>query len=168
LILWRISNHEDLSGFGGLKVAGRWHSAGRPVVYLAEHPALALLETLVHLEIRTLEDLPDNYKLLRVEAPDGIALTPAQPSAGWQSSPAITRRLGDDWLAARQTALLRVPSVLVPGHNTLLNPLHPDAHQIAIAETLNWPFDARLAGSAVREPVLTSSGRTSIDDVETR
>lgn len=151
MTLWRISNYEDLQGIGGLKVAGRWHHAGRPVVYLAEHPALALLETLVHLEIRTLDDLPETYKLLRVDVPESIAIVRSAPETGWQSKPAITRNIGDTWLAAAQTALLRVPSVLVPGHNYLLNPLHPDARNIAIVEVLHWPFDARLAGGSSRD-----------------
>jgi RES domain-containing protein len=146
LILWRISNHEDLRGLGGLKVAGRWHHAGRPVVYLAEHPALALLETLVHLEIRSLEDLPNTYKLLRIEAQDSLDITQAHPETGWQSNSSITRSIGDVWLVAAQTALMRVPSVLVPGNNYLLNPLHPDARNIAIVEILHWPFDVRLVG----------------------
>jgi len=150
LILWRISNHEDLRGLGGLKVAGRWHHTGRPVVYLAEHPALALLETLVHLEIHSLEELPDTYKLLRIELQDSIDITQSDPEAGWQTTPTITRRIGDAWLAKAETALLRVPSVLVPGHNYLLNPLHPDARKITIAEVLNWPFDPRLAGGPGR------------------
>lgn len=145
MILWRSSNYEDLRGAGGLKVAGRWHHAGRPVVYLAEHPALALLETLVHLEIRTLEDLPETYKLLRVEMPDHIGIAESTTEDGWQASPVITRRIGDAWLAAAETALLRVPSALVPGNNYLLNPLHPDARKITLAEVINWPFDPRLA-----------------------
>jgi RES domain-containing protein len=48
MILWRISRHRDLSGAGGMRAAGRWHEAGRPVVYLAESPAAALLEVCVH------------------------------------------------------------------------------------------------------------------------
>ena len=68
--LWRISNHADLSGEGGRRVGGRWHERGRPVVYLSEHPALALLENLVHLEIDP-EDLPSGYQLLTVDVPDG-------------------------------------------------------------------------------------------------
>ncbi len=43
MILWRISNHDDLVGLGGEKADGRWHSAarGKRIVYLSEHPALA-------------------------------------------------------------------------------------------------------------------------------
>jgi len=45
--LWRISNYADLSGAGGLQAAGRWHTRGKRIVYLADHPASALLEMLV-------------------------------------------------------------------------------------------------------------------------
>jgi RES domain-containing protein len=62
--LWRISNYADLSGEGGRRAEGRWHERGRPVVYLAEHAALALLETMVHLEIEY-EDLPRYISTVR-------------------------------------------------------------------------------------------------------
>lgn len=39
------------------------------MVYLADHPALAVLEVLVHLD-RPPEDLPDDYIMLRVRLPD--------------------------------------------------------------------------------------------------
>ena len=55
--LWRISNHASLTGEGGLYASGRWHTRGQRVVYLADHPASALLEVMVHLEIDA-EDLP--------------------------------------------------------------------------------------------------------------
>ena len=61
--VWRISNHGDLSGRGGLRAAGRWHCAGRPIVYLAEHPASALLEVLVHFDIGDVSALPVAYQL---------------------------------------------------------------------------------------------------------
>ena len=82
--LWRISNHADLSGEGGRRVGGRWHERGRPVVYLSEHPALALLENLVHLEIDS-EDLPSGYQLLTVDVPDGRI-------ESWTSPNSIARR----------------------------------------------------------------------------
>ena len=42
--LWRISDFADLAGEGGLLVSGRWHSRGRRIVYLSDHPATALIE----------------------------------------------------------------------------------------------------------------------------
>ncbi len=72
--LWRISNHASLSGEGGLYASGRWHTRGRRVVYLADHPAAALLEIMVHLEIDA-EDLPSHYQLLGVDIPDEMPVT---------------------------------------------------------------------------------------------
>jgi RES domain-containing protein len=64
--LWRISNYADLSGIGGVRAAGRWHSQGRRIVYLADHPSSALLEMLVHMD-RDL--IPSTYQLLRIVVP---------------------------------------------------------------------------------------------------
>ncbi len=148
--LWRISNHADLSGEGGRLAAGRWNPLGRRVVYLAEHPALALLETLVHLEIDP-EDMPSGFRLLTVEAPDEItvgSLDEAEldtASPGWRSDPAITRALGEAFFAKGSHALLRVPSVLVPqARNVLLDPLHPAAAGVRIVAEAEAAFDQRL------------------------
>ncbi len=35
MVIWRIGNHADLSGTGGMRSSGRWHHRGAPVVYLA-------------------------------------------------------------------------------------------------------------------------------------
>ena len=52
-IFWRISDYIDLSGEGGRKAGARWHTAGSRIVYLAESPMAALVETLVHLEVES-------------------------------------------------------------------------------------------------------------------
>jgi RES domain-containing protein len=145
--LWRISNHASLSGDGGLYASGRWHSRGRRVVYLADHPASALVEVMVHLEIDA-EDLPSHYQLLGVEVPDGAAITALGENelpAGWRQQITSTRARGDDWLRTGASALLRVPSAIVPeAANYLLNPAHPDAARIGIASAIRAAFDPRL------------------------
>ena len=150
--LWRVSNYADLSGEGGRRVAARWHERGRPAVYLAEHPALALLETLVHLEIDP-DELPSHYQLLTVEAPHAVAveeLTEAELAArivNWRRTPEHTRMLTRAWFDERRTALLRVPSAIVPAaFNYLFNPLHPDAARIAVVARQTAEFDTRLFG----------------------
>ena len=150
--LWRVSNYADLSGEGGRRVAARWHERGRPAVYLAEHPALALLETLVHLDIDP-DELPSHYQLLTVEVPHDVAvenLAEADLAAGivdWRDAPGEARKLTRTWFSERRTALLRVPSVVVPAaSNYLLNPLHPDAARIGVVERQAVQFDARLFG----------------------
>ena len=107
------------------------------MVYLADHPALCVLEVRVHLDL-PLDMLPADYMLLRVDLGDaGIEAVARMPDA--------TRALGDSWLAGASTPLLRVPSVLVPhGWTILLNPAHPDAAAARIAETIAYRFDRRL------------------------
>ena len=135
------ARYDSLDGVGGLYVKGRWHSRGRPIVYLAEHSALALLEIVANMD-RPLLALPE-YVLLDVEVPEGILIE----RADWvQADEAICRRFGDDWLSPGRTALCRVRSVIVPdGFNFLLNPDHPDAASIRIVRRGRLPVDPRLA-----------------------
>lgn len=148
MILWRISAFPDLSGRGGVLASGRWHHAGRPVVYLADSPASAMLEVLVHLEIDT-EDIPDNLRLLRVDLPDETSIeTIANLPGQWEENVGHTRALGDAWLAAGDSLLLQVPSAIMP-HTTnfLFNPLHLQAQQATLSvETLR--LDGRLLKGA--------------------
>lgn len=143
--LWRISNYADLSGLGGLSFSARWHTRGRPVVYTAEHPAGALSEFLVHLDTA---EFPETFQLLTIAAGDDVSAASVEAKdlpPGWLDAPAVTRAIGDRWLAAGHTALLRVPSVLVPGAmNVLINPLHPDSARLRIVHTDRVPLDHRL------------------------
>jgi RES domain-containing protein len=146
--LWRISGYPDLSGEGGLGASGRWHTEGRLNVYLADCPAGALLERIVHMT-DMVEDaiLPRFYQLLQIAVPDELAiksLTVLAPT-DWREQPEFTRSIGDAWLASQETALARVPSAIAPHTwNYLLNPAHPDARQVRVAEVIKERFDNRL------------------------
>ncbi len=144
--LWRISNHADLQGVGGLRASARWHSRGRPVVYLAESPPGALIEILVHQEIPSPGALPDSYRLLTIEVEDAVGSEDCPPlPPDWRDRVDVTRALGDGWLARGATALLRVPSAIMPEvRSVLLNPLHLDASKARIVEDRIVPFDPRL------------------------
>jgi RES domain-containing protein len=144
--LWRISNYADLSGVGGLRAAGRWHSQGRRIVYLADHPSSALLEMLVHMD-RDL--IPPTYQLLRIAIPDDVVVEATGPElpSDWRTQTMASREIGDRWLDRATSAVLQVPSAIsARGHNFLLNPIHPDAARVAIAEIIKEPFDSRLLG----------------------
>jgi RES domain-containing protein len=145
LIFWMISRHLDLSGTGGLRLPGRWHDIGHPVVYLATTPAAALLEVCVH---TSANDVPPSYTLLKVSAPDDLTILQIDASQlpeDWQNRLDLTCDLGTDWLKKGSTALLEVPSAIVPEtRNILLNPLDPEAAQCAIVATQSYAFDFRL------------------------
>lgn len=149
MILWRISNHRTLDGYGGLTASARWHSLGRRIVYLAETPAGALLEALVHLELDFVS-LPSSYQLLKVDFPDSIRVKRLRQEDllnHWATDQAITREIGDVWLSSRETALARVPSAIVPEtFNVLLNPEHEDSRQLRVLSHNKYPWDQRLFG----------------------
>jgi RES domain-containing protein len=149
MILWRLTRRPDadLSGRGGELVDGRWHTRGRPVVYCAASAALAVLEVRVHFDL-PLDLLPDDYVLMRIEAPDDLALQTIRPSAlptGWRSREDLCRPIGDAWLEEGSTALLSVPSAIVAvERNLLLNTRHPDCVQISVNEIVPFGRDERL------------------------
>jgi RES domain-containing protein len=147
MILWRISNYADLLGIGGMHASARWHTAGRPIVYLAENPSSALLEVLVHLEMDD-EHQPDSFQLLKVEVPDELNIEEVQLKSldlGWRANEAITRAIGDEWLLRSSSGLLRVPSAITPEtYNWLLKPRHSDAASVAIVHVEKHLYDSRL------------------------
>ena len=149
MALWRISNHATLDGQGGLTASARWHTAGRPIVYLAESPAGALLEALVHLEIHPAR-MPKSYRLLKAEAPEDLPLNAVHRTdlpSGWSHNQVATRTIGDEWLTRKSAALLRVPSAIVPEtFNLLLNPQHAHAARIQVLWHEEYPWDKRLLG----------------------
>ncbi len=139
--LWRLCRrpYADLSGEGARAFGGRWNSAGRPVVYFAEHPALAALEVRVHLDL-PFDLLPNDYVLMRVSLADGLIVSFAEPV-----SSSRTVDVGDTWLMEQRSVALRVPSVLVAyAWNILFNPRHPDAGHARIATIEPFNFDPRL------------------------
>ena len=144
---WRISNHADLKGIGGLKSKGRWHNRGAPIIYLSESPALAMLEVLVHFDL-DLNEIPDSYQLLEVEYSQrkGVSrLTDTSLTANWRDDEDMTREIGDEWLLSSSSVLLRVPSALVPhSYNYLFNPKHSLAIDAEIISAVSHPYDPRF------------------------
>jgi RES domain-containing protein len=138
--VWRVCRaaFADLSGEGARLHGGRWNSPGRPMLYTAENPALAILEVRVHLDLEP-DLIPDDYVLMEIAIPDTIAL------AQLDALPADACRWGDDWLARSETAVAKVPSFIAPrSFNLLINPSHPAAAGIAASGTQRFAFDPRL------------------------
>lgn len=139
---WRFCRavHADPSGEGAQRHGGRWNSPGVPLAHLAEHPAPAVLEVRMHLDL-PLDLLPEDYVLMRVALPE------EEPPATIAAIPEDPRAAGDAWLREGRSAVLRVPSVLVPrAWNLLLNPRHPRAAAATVPERVPFAFDPRLWG----------------------
>ncbi len=147
MILWRISNRSDLTGEGGLRASGRWHTRGRRIVDCAQTPSAALLEIVVHLEV-TVADMPVRYRLMKIEVPAAMrreSVTLGDLPRDWIVRPDLTRAIGDAWLSPARSPLLIVPSALVPEtFNVLLNPGHQDASRVVVVDVAEHPIDPRL------------------------
>ena len=132
-----------LDGEGSRKVGGRWNSPGRPVVYMAQSVALAVLENLVHM---SREDYPVGYVVMEAIVPDHVRILDHLHFLDFRVGGAIReRKAGDDWLASGKSAVLRVPSAVVEGEwNYLINPQHLDFAQIVVHDPVPIRFDERL------------------------
>jgi RES domain-containing protein len=75
-------------------------------------------------------------------------MSPATLPVGWDAEPAsrTSIKFGTDWIAGAATALLIVPSVVVPEEfNILINPAQADAAAITARKVRKWTYDPRLA-----------------------
>jgi RES domain-containing protein len=136
---WRVSRaaFADLSGEGARLYGGRWNSPGRPLVYTAENPALAILEVRVRLDLDP-DLIPDDYVLMEVDI-SGAEITELA------TAPETTGAYGDEWLAGAETPVLRAPSFIAPrSFNLLINPAHPGSGVLRIVGTQPFDFDKRL------------------------
>ena len=148
---WRIAKQKHSStaftGEGARLFGGRWNNPGTSIVYTAESQSLAVLEMLVHLD--SLE-LLRKYVLFELGIDDSVIehLDHSRLPKNWRvdPSPASVRAIGDNWIGADTSAVLRVPSALVPSENNfLLNPRHKDCPKLSIGKPMPFRFDRRLA-----------------------
>jgi RES domain-containing protein len=151
LSAWRITKQKHarsaFDGEGARLFGGRWNSPGVPMIYTAQSQALAALEMLVHLNS---PDLLKKYVLFEVSIDPSYVrdLDISSLPRNWKADPAPAKvqAIGDEWVAGGTSAVLRVPSILVPGEsNYLLNLRHQDFAKLRIGTMIPFQFDPRLA-----------------------
>lgn len=135
-----------LDGEGARMYGARWNSPGVAIAYAADSPALAVLEVLAHLQsVRHL----DAYSMVGIDIPDDLIelLDPRGLPPHWAAAPppAEAQAIGDDWVASGRSAVLRVPSAIVP-HSFifLINPAHENARRITAGPAEPFRVDPRL------------------------
>jgi RES domain-containing protein len=115
------------------------------MVYTAANQSLALLEMLV-------QDQPLRARYMMIEAriPSAVKIDRVRlddlPS-DWRDIGARAKleAIGAEWARKRNTAVLAVPSAIVPAEsNYLLNPLHPDFRRIKVGKPSAVTTDLRL------------------------
>jgi RES domain-containing protein len=149
--LWRLApaSHADtaFTGQGAERFGGRWNEAGTAMVYLSETLSLAVLGIVVHLRV---QDFRRDFVCFRVDVPDTSLPIPDpswKPPEDWRAEPPVraTKELGTAWARAGASALLRVPSAVVPSeYNVLLNPRQADFPRLRIHPPERFHLDNRL------------------------
>lgn len=147
--IWRITTaaHQAFDGEGARRHGGRWSPPGFRAVYASATLSLAALERLVHAD----PDLePPHLVALPVDLPDTIEIETVDMGAlpsDWRiyPAPAPLPRLGQSWLRASRTAVLSVPSAVIPHErNYVLNPAHADAARLVVGKGEPFSLDPRL------------------------
>lgn len=138
--------HDIWSGAGAARVGGRWNAPGVEVIYAASTKSLSMLETLVQGG-----DFSVPRAAIEAQIPADVAIETLTPlPAGWRELDSSgARDAGTAWVASGRTAVLRVPSAVVPDEmNFLINPRHPDAVRITVGAPAPVEWDPRLFGIA--------------------
>lgn len=136
-----------MSGEGAHRYGGRWNLKGQPAIYTAATLSLAALEILVQVDT---DLIPNNFIAFAVDIPEDIRierLSPADLPPDWREAypPQNCQLAGSQWLTRSGSAVLAVPSAIIPEENNhLLNPHHPDFAKISIQLPVAFSFDVRL------------------------
>ena len=154
--LWRIAadtpdwTAEDMGGKGAAAKGGRWNHPREHVVYASRSISLAAWETRAHLG-RSGTRLPFNRYLVRIDVPDDVwsrrELRPSALAVGWDAIPEgrVSRDHGSAWLVGARSAMLVVPSVIIPEEdNVLLNPAASDFALIQAVKVRRFLYDHRV------------------------
>lgn len=149
MIVWRLTlkEHAASDGAGARRYGGRWNRPGTPVIYTSGTLSLAVLEYLVHVDS---DILPDSLISIRVTLPDDLTIETIHvsdlPDDWWDTTiPLSLQEIGSAWVARAQSAVLKVPSVVIPHEwNYVFNPVHPEFSKITWDRGTRFSFDRRL------------------------
>ena len=153
MIVFRLgsSRHPANDGIGASLYGGRWNHKGTAVIYTAESRSLCALEILANAD-----ELADDYVATPIEVPDELdvkVISIAELAPGWDANEAtdVTRDIGTNWQKALVTAVLSVPSAVIPRErNYILNPAHPDFNRIRFSSPEPFYFDDRLGRARLK------------------
>jgi RES domain-containing protein len=154
MILWRIGSTtrsysaDDLTGAGAAKDPGRWNDNGQNVLYAAQTLSLAVLETAAHIDE---SGLPLNRYVIEISVPDEVwatsrlAVSEHDLPVGWNAIPAGQQSIafGSHWFNECQSAILHVPSVIVPEERiAVVNCKHPLADRLAARAVRRYEYSS--------------------------
>ena len=133
-------------GEGSRLFGGRWNKKGIRMVYTSASASLAVLETFMHMGI---DAHSISHAIIEIDIPDEIIeeVTAEDLPDEWRDNPApeACQKFGNDWIGSQRSAVLSVPSIVMPiERNYLINPSHIDYKKITIHEAVKYEYDDRM------------------------
>lgn len=151
MLVYRICRTKYAQQLVASGIAGRWNTEGQKVIYTAGSASLACLEVLANLSGAILQDLDFSIvtisipTILKTEEIDTNKLQHVKSNWHALENYHVTQKLGNEWLSANKTAVLKVPSAIIDiENNYLINPMHPDFWNIKLVNISAFSFDSRL------------------------
>ena len=117
------------------------------MIYTAASLSLAALELFVNLDP---DILPPDLVSIAIAIPEEMRIEEValdELPSNWRDYPApeSLQVIGANWVAEESTAVLSVPSAVIPyDRNYLLNPRHPDFSKIEALHSEPFQFDSRM------------------------
>ena len=117
------------------------------MVYTSSSLSLAALETMVHVSAT---ELPSDLMHVQIHIPHDLRVEEVHVTSlprNWREypAPASLQVIGAEWLESLRTAILKVPSAVIPTEsNYLINPAQSDAGRIQAARAEKFILDPRL------------------------
>ena len=147
--VFRITHKKWSNRLTASGLPARWNSTGVFVIYTAGSRALACLENVVH---RASSGLKAPFITMIILIPDDLIIKellldelPKDWSKSGEPGYSKCQPFGDSWINSLESAILKVPSAIVPeDSNYLLNPSHPDFDKISIISEEPFAFDERI------------------------
>jgi RES domain-containing protein len=149
LRVWRFASvaHAAFDGEGARRYGSRWTPRGAAAVFASATLSLAALERFVHTDA----DLDrEDLVAIGLDIDQDIAIESvavADLPADWRTYPAppALALIGERWLRDSRTAVLSVPSVVIPHErNFILNPAHPEFATLVFGPSEPFSFDPRM------------------------
>lgn len=147
---WRIVNaayaDDIFSGEGSRRFSARWHKAGHRLVYTSSSISLATLELIVNTPAAR---LLSPFVITSCTFPEVLVedVDPTRLPSNWRDfpTPPELQQLGAEWLMSGSSAVLSVPSAVIPQErNYLINPEHEHFRSVDVGVVRPFDIDLRL------------------------
>lgn len=147
MLVYRIVHKKYSNSLQSSGLEGRWNGRGKKVIYTGGTVEIAFLESMIR---RQGAGFNDNFRTMIIEIPDEVKVSHIRVSSlppGWRDFRDYSKcqQLGNDWYDKSETAVLKVPSAVLPGtFNYILNSVHPAFRKIRILASVNLVPDPRI------------------------